>query len=289
MKFQKVTVGSATLIRGDALELLSQFPRHSMGALLTDPPYSSGGQFRGDRTGSTSSKYQSTADRHLYPEFQGDTRDQRSYLAWSTLWLLRARELVRPGGLCAVFTDWRQLPTTTDALQAAGWVWRGIVPWDKTEGQRPQLGRYRAQAEYVVWGTNGPRPLIGRAAPGVIREPIPRNKMHIAGKPVRLMEELLSVMEGPILDPFMGSATVGEACRNVGFDYLGMELDEAYFGIACDRIAGARADDHGRTDVGPKLRERRKVGSDKARVSQRLAPLRPMVRGTRRRAVAGGR
>jgi site-specific DNA-methyltransferase (adenine-specific) len=227
-------LAKAKLLQGDALEALRTLKPGSCGALLCDPPYSSGGQYRGDRASGTNAKYVSNAG--LYPEFTGDNRDQRSYLAWSTLWLLRAREIVAPGGLCAVFTDWRQLPITTDALQAAGWVWRGIVPWDKIGG-RPALGRYRAQAEYVVWGSNGPRPLKGKAAAGVFRESVPREKLHTTAKPVGLMEELLSVMEGPILDPFMGSGTVGEACANLGLDYVGVELDPTYFAVARDRLA----------------------------------------------------
>ena len=187
----------------------------------------------------SSTKYLSSDQRKLYPEFQGDTRDQRSYLAWSTLWLGRARELVAPGGLISVFSDWRQLPVTTDALQCGGWVWRGVVPWDKTESSRPQLGRYRNQAEYVVWGSNGARPLAGVVAPGVMRHCVPRKKHHIAGKPIGLMTDLLRPMEGPILDPFMGSATIGVACLQLGLPYVGIEVDETYFAIACQRMEEA--------------------------------------------------
>ena len=234
------TIGSATLIHGDALDVLGQFRTEGrrFGAVLTDPPYSSGGNVR-DRAMPTSRKYLQSGSSHRYPEFQGDTRDQRSYLAWSTLWMLAARDLVAPGGLIGVFTDWRQLPVTTDALQCAGWVWRGVVPWDKTENCRPQLGRYRTQCEYVVWGANGARALQGRVAPGVFRMPVPRDKLHIAGKPVEVMAGLMSIMEGPILDPFMGSATVGIACRDAGLGYFGIEVDDACFDIACQGMEGA--------------------------------------------------
>lgn len=236
MTIRKVTIGTATLYHGDALEVLSQLQPGSVGAVLTDPPYSSGGAFRGDRSAPTSSKYQSSENRGLYPEFAGDTRDQRSYFAWSSLWMSRARELVVPGGILAAFSDWRQLPTTTDAIQAGGWVWRGIVPWDKTERGRPQQGRYRAQAEYAVWGTNGARPLAGPVAPGVFRMPVPNVKHHIAGKPVELMEGLLSVMAGPVLDPFMGSGTVGLACAARELPYIGIEVVDAYFEVALTRL-----------------------------------------------------
>jgi hypothetical protein len=51
------------------------------------------------------------------------------------------------------FTDWRQLPMLTDVLQAGGFVWRGVMPWDKTESSRaPHTGYFRHQCEYVVWG-----------------------------------------------------------------------------------------------------------------------------------------
>ena len=51
------------------------------------------------------------------------------------------------------------------------------------------------------------------------------------------MEGLLKVMTpGPILDPFMGSATIGVACLSAGLRYVGVEVDAAYFDIACERI-----------------------------------------------------
>jgi site-specific DNA-methyltransferase (adenine-specific) len=237
-RFRSEQFGSATIYKGDALEILMDLGERRFGAVLTDPPYSSGGNVR-DKAMATSAKYLQSESAGKYPEFQGDTRDQRSYLAWSTLWMGRARDLVLPGGIIASFSDWRQLPVTTDAVQCAGWIWRGVVPWDKTESSRPQQGRYRNQTEFVVWGTNGSRRLQGPIAPGVFRMPVPHIKHHIAGKPVALMAGLMSIMEGPILDPFMGSATVGVACLERGLDYVGIEVDDAYFDIACRRLEEA--------------------------------------------------
>ena len=238
MRHHAETIGQATLYLGDALEIMPTLdPCFAM--VLADPPYCTGGVTAGDRSQVTSAKYQSPNKRGLYPEFAGDTRDQRSFLAWSTLWLGRARALALPGAICAVFSDWRQIPVTTDALQCAGWVWRGIIPWDKTEGTRPQLGRYRIQAEYVVWGTNGPRPLSGATAPGAFRMPRPHKKHHMTGKPVELMEGLLAPVDGPVLDPFMGSAPVGLACARRSLPYVGIELEGSYFDVATKRLRDA--------------------------------------------------
>ena len=47
--------------------------------------------------------------------------------------------------------------------------------------------------------------------------------------------------EGIILDPYMGSGPVGVACINMGKPYIGIELEEKYFDIACERIGAAYA------------------------------------------------
>lgn len=234
---ETVQIGSATLIRADSLfDVLAALVPGSIGGVLTDPPYSSGGLHAGDRIRAPSQKYQSSEYRHLQAEFVGDNRDQRSFLAWSGLWMHRARLGMRPGAILGAFTDWRQLPVTTDALQTAGLVWRGIVPWDKTEAVRPQLGRYRNQAEFLVWGTNGHRASVGRIAPGAYRASVPRAKLHMAAKPVSLMRDLLAIIDGPVLDPFMGSSPIGEACAELGLPYLGVEADPRHFDTACRRL-----------------------------------------------------
>ena len=38
-----------TLYEGDCLEIMRQMERESVDAVITDPPYSSGGMFRGDK------------------------------------------------------------------------------------------------------------------------------------------------------------------------------------------------------------------------------------------------
>ena len=236
---RKEIIGAATLYLGDSMEVLPTLPK--VDAVITDPPYSSGGQFRGDRMGATSAKYQSTEHRGLYPEFQGDTRDQRAYLMWCSLWLGIALEKTKQGGVLACFTDWRQLPTTTDAVQCGGWVWRGIGVWDKTEAARPQKGRYRNQSEYFVWASNGPLPDKGPCLPGVFRYSAQsEEKLHITGKPVALMADMLPICGDTILDPFMGSGSTGVAAVQMGRKFIGIEREPKYFDIACRRIEDAQ-------------------------------------------------
>lgn len=245
-------IGDCTLYCGETLAALLALPDGVVDVVATDPPYSSGGAFRGDRAGvKTSDKYVRGSTGAHYAEFSGDTRDQRAYGYWSALWLSECLRLVKPRGICCLFTDWRQLPTTADAIQAGGFVWRGIGVWDKTEAARPAKGRFRNQCEYVVWGSNGSLGSeVGEAGdgvpclPGVWRKSVVgAKKYHIAGKPTEVMEGIVAICRpgGVVLDPFMGSASTAIACINTGRRFIGIEKDPGCFDVACARIREAYA------------------------------------------------
>jgi len=231
------------LYHGDCLRFLATLEDESVDALITDPPYSSGGLHSGARKRDPSQKY---IGSNLHAEFAGDNRDQRSHLHWSVMWLSEAFRVLKPGAPVCLFSDWRQLPLTTDALQAAGYIWRGIAVWDKTEGVRPQLGRFRAQAEYIVWGSKGAMPLDRPAPtlPGVIREPVRKaDKFHMTGKPTDLMRQVVKICgrDGVILDPFAGSGTTLVAAAMEGYGWQGSEMLEHNCEITRQRLAALSA------------------------------------------------
>ncbi|WP_040268651.1 DNA-methyltransferase, partial [Xanthomonas citri] len=163
------------------------------------------------------------------------------HLKWMHLWLSECARVLKDGAPVLLFTDWRQLTLTTDALQIAGFTWRGITVWDKTEGVRPQLGRFRNQAEYIVWGSKGNMPLDRRAPvlPGVIRESVRKaDKHHLTGKPTELMRQLVRICEagGRVLDPFAGSGTTLVAAQLEGFEAVGIEMTDQYATVTRDRL-----------------------------------------------------
>ena len=235
----------ATLYGGDALAVLASLPDAGADAVIADPPYSSGGQFRGDRAGGTRAKYvnSDSGSGQALAEFSGDNRDQRAYGYWCALWLSECLRVTKPGGTCLLFTDWRQLPVTTDAFQAGGWIWRGIVPWVKP-GARPQAGRFTAACEYVVWGSAGAMPLeLGdECLPGFYQALAPREREHIAQKPLSVMRSLVKIApkDGTVLDPFMGAGTTGVAAVLEGRHFIGAELSPHYQQVARERIEAAQ-------------------------------------------------
>lgn len=240
---ERVVIGNAELWHGDALEVLALLG--PVDAVITDPPYSSGGMVRGDRNQKTSAKYQHGDTVKTMHEFTGDSRDQRGWVEWCAMWLGRARRLTAAGGVVCTFTDWRQMPSSTDALQAAGWVWRGVAVWNKGTAI-PQPNAFLAQCEFMTWGTNGPRDVDykgGAYLRGCFDIEAPKQREHITQKPVALMREVVQIVPrgGVVLDPFMGSGTTGVAALETGRRFIGVELSREYFDIACERISRAQA------------------------------------------------
>lgn len=241
------------VIHGDALEVLRGMDDDSVDAVVTDPPYSSGGQFRGDRQKAVEKKYGIEGGDNFIP-FSGDARDARSYFLWCTLWLAEAFRVVRAGGVISVFTDWRQLPAVSDALQVADFTWRGVAVWDKVVS-RPQKGRYKQQAEFVCWGSKGAMP-SDRGVPPLPGlwsfSPRSSEKLHMTGKPVGVMREIVKIAppNGIILDPFAGSGTTGIAAMREGFRSVLIEREPEYVDIIHERIrleCGRPSQSHGPT------------------------------------------
>lgn len=66
-----------------------------------------------------------------------------------------------------------------------------------------------------------------------------RGNIHPTCKPVDVLEWLLKDLPADaktVLDPFMGSGTMGIAAVKTGHDYIGMEMDAGYIKIADARI-----------------------------------------------------
>lgn len=231
----------------DCIQFLQTLESGNVDMVVADPPYSSGGAMRSDRNGTTKAKYTRSDSQNIGKllDFEGDNRDQRAYLYWSQLWMSEAVRVLKPGGLLLVFTDWRQLPITTDAVQAAGAVWRGIVPWHK-QASRPMADRFTSSCEYIVWCTNGPREVNmkdkGAKYPeGFYNYRPPANRIHVTQKPVDLYRHIFQILRpnSIIVDPFLGSGNSAVACHveNAGHTFHGCELSESVFEVAQKAVA----------------------------------------------------
>ena len=71
----------------------------------------------------------------------------------------------------------------------------------------------------------------------------PVKNIHPTVKPTELMRylcRLVTPQGGVVLDPFMGSGSTGKAAVMSGYEFVGVEMDEEYFEIACARVEAAQ-------------------------------------------------
>lgn len=227
---------------GDSLVVLPELLPDSVDLVVADPPYNSGGRTMSDRTQvSARDKYVTGDTQHQLADFGGDNRDQRSYVVWLSLILAECLRVARPGASLLVFTDWRQLPATSDALQVGGWLWRGVIAWHKPI-HRPRQGGFAAACEYLLWGSNGPVDATRNPVylPGLYSASQPRGakRRHITEKPPELLNELVKVCVpgGIVMDPFAGSGSTGVAALTSGRSFVGIEMSDHYADVARQRL-----------------------------------------------------
>jgi site-specific DNA-methyltransferase (adenine-specific)/modification methylase len=117
----------------------------------------------------------------------------------------------------------------------------GALVWDKKcqNGWDDTFSEMEMAWTNTITRTKGFRHLWAGALRGSERGKNVRE--HPTQKPVALMEWCLEFLPDAetILDPFMGSGTTGVAAVKLGRRFIGIEIEPAYFDIACRRIEEA--------------------------------------------------
>ena len=242
---KKEIIGNCTLYLGDCLEILPTL--NKVDAIITDPPYSSGGRnpsaARGifNKASSVRKKGAPVIKATRTDEwFLGDNMGSDTYLRWQGQIARACLDICVPGAASYVFTDWRQFTNIVTAWEMRLWTLRSVIVWDKNRAG--SLGSYwRNNHEWICVFTKGkPRPLAHRSCFNTFRCSKPQGDEHPTVKPVELIKYLVEVnpVKSIIFDPFMGSGTTGVACVETDRQFIGIEVNEKYFDISCKRIEG---------------------------------------------------
>jgi site-specific DNA-methyltransferase (adenine-specific) len=251
MNYKKETIGDCELYLGDSADVIPELEGGAfIDALITDPPYASGGLSIAARTKGTVKKYTNKSGVSLtLPEFAGDALDQRCWGKMLTGILRAADSKLKGEAIYCFFIDWRQIAALMDALMLEGYTPRGVAVWNKLLS-RPLPNGFAQTAEFIVWGRKRSVSRKGDKIylPGVFtvenemnRPGVGNGRFHVTQKPLQLMKQLLMITRPGdiVLDPFMGSGTTGVACVQMGRRFIGIEKEARYFEIACNRIRDA--------------------------------------------------
>ncbi len=131
-----------------------------------------------------------------------------------------------------VIAFWDEMETPASALPI---VAKHV--WHRTNSNRPD--NYEAILEWHADGKKRASRVLPHAVVSLGLTGCTEATSHPTQKPTRLMTQLVQRTIGVVLDPFVGSGTTGVACANLGRKFVGIEIDEKYFNIACQRIYAA--------------------------------------------------
>ena len=109
-----------SILHGDSLQILRQFEPNSFDAIITDPPYAGGGAKPSEKTRTTNQKYSSMSADKALPDFDGDQKDQLSWMLWTAVWMSKVRAACKPGAPICVFID-SPAPCSGRAGSGAAW------------------------------------------------------------------------------------------------------------------------------------------------------------------------
>lgn len=233
--------GRFSIINGDAVDALRSMAPASLHAIVTDPPYCSGGSTEATRRSAPSQGISSERTRDGDVQwFLGDNMTTPGLV-----WLLRAvayeaaRVLV-PGGSIVAFCDWRMWANIAPAMESGGLRLANMIVWDKGS---PGLGNgFKPTHELAIHLCNGPGSFHSLTGTNVLRVGRVRGatKEHPTQKPVDLMRAIVRVVaprDGVVFDPFCGSGSTGVAALSEGRRFIGTERDQEYCDVAMRRCA----------------------------------------------------
>jgi len=215
-----VEIGPHRLALGDCREILPTLGR--VDAVVTDPPYGIDFDFGRERKG------------------------RKSGLSWGMSGGDIQRDWSRIVGDDGAF-DPSPFLTFDEVILWGGNNYQGLPPsrcwliWDKRRDTTPDN---HGDAEMAWTNLDGVIRVHRQVWRGIVREGVENvalsPKFHPTQKPLALMEWSIGFVNGAtILDPFMGSGTTGVACAKMGRTFIGIEIDEKYFDIACRRVEAA--------------------------------------------------
>lgn len=200
---------------GDCIALMKALPARSVDFILTDPPYLV--------------RYKSRDGRSIANDDNGH---------WMMPAYAEMFRVLKNDSLCVSFYGWTQTDRFIAAWRAAGFRIVGHVVFRKRYASRARFVSYTHESAYVL--AKGQPVLPDNPPADVIDFPYSGNRLHPTQKPVSALKPLIEAFcpkDGLVLDPFCGSGSTLAAARELGRDYLGMELDNAYHGIATGRLA----------------------------------------------------
>ena len=254
-----------TIINGECVSVMKQFPDSSVDLIIADPPYnlSKGGEWKWDN--STDLKGMGGNWNKVMQDWDNFTLD--SYMHFTREWLSEAKRILKPTGSMWIFGTYHNIGVVNVICQLLEIEVINEVIWYKRNAFPNLAGRrLTASHETILWcnkGTkkreyyfdyeyskNGDFDYDNLKSPGKQMRTVwdisnnkTRNELaygkHPTQKPIRILERMIKLASKAndiILTPFAGSGSECVAAKMTGRRYIGIEIDNSFCDLANKRL-----------------------------------------------------
>jgi len=183
-----------------------------------------------------------------------DNISSKEYLLFSEQWLSEVYKLTKDTGRLYLVLDDRLIWKLKPIAEEIGWNYVQLLTWNKPNfaGKARFSGDWNQMTEYVLLLRKGkstkmlnPREIkvtthnwFIETAPQSNFKADYQKKVHPAQMPVNLIRKWIARTPGQVvLDPFCGAGSVCIASKELGRDYIGIDLSEEYCRLAEERLS----------------------------------------------------
>lgn len=212
------------IILGDSLEIMKKMPDNSVDLIVADPPYelsvggrANRGRLKGFNTlaGEDIKKIVSGFDYDAYfNEFKRVLKKFQMFLFCSNKQLIYLLNMAQKYNLTYTVLVWNKY---------------NVAPFTNNS--------WKNDIEYIIHFKESGVSFKGDNK--VWTSPMEVSKYgHPTEKPIELIKKYIKIGSNEndvVLDPFLGSGTTVNACINLNRQYIGIEINEKYYKIACER------------------------------------------------------
>ena len=245
-----------SIIKGDTIDTLKQFPDNSIDVIFADPPYFM------QTTGKVLQRADGTGEFKGCDDEWDKYENYKEYDEFSTNWLKECRRILKPNGTIWVIGSFQNIYRIGYIMQNLGyWILNDII-WSKTNPTPNMAGtRFCNAHETLLWCAksekskftfnyktmkhlNGDKQdksvwTLGICQGNERLKDETGTKLHTTQKPESLLEKVILSSTKPndiVLDPFFGTGTTGAVAKKYGRNFIGIEREEKYIEGANKRI-----------------------------------------------------
>lgn len=229
----------------DCIKAMQNIPNSSVDLIVTDPPYNLGNFMKNRDTNLSKMR------TNFFGSAGWDDMDTEEWEKAMNVFFETSARVIKKGGTMIVFMAIIKVETIIKIAEKYGFYYKTTGIWHKTNPMPRNMNLHFVNStEAWIYFTYKTRTGFfnnnGNVLHDFVETPVTPNSerkcgKHPTQKPKNLIKHFIKILSKPsdvVLDPFMGSGTTGVVSKELGRNFIGIEMNEKYYEIAKRRIDG---------------------------------------------------